>query len=217
MHAPARLVVRIGLDPDSLTYASVVISLLSIPLLATGHVLLAAAVIVVGAAFDALDGMVARAIDRASAAGAVLDSFVDRLADAAPYIGLALFYRARAETLLVPIAALVASSLVSYARAKADIYRLDLPNGLMRRHERVVYLVMALLVAPVAPRIWITATSPTRSRSSSSVSSRRLGSSPHSCSSLARALRSPSRARANARRSLRGARTSCSVEPSFRA
>ncbi|WP_410962049.1 hypothetical protein, partial [Salmonella sp. SAL4359] len=65
----------------------------------------------------------------ASASGAVLDSFVDRAADAAPFVGLAIFYRGHVATLVIPLAALVASSLVSYARAKADGLGLVLPNG----------------------------------------------------------------------------------------
>jgi len=60
-------------------------------------------------------------------------------------------YRASAGALLVPIAALVASSLVSYARARADAQGLVLPSGLMRRHERIAYLLLALLLGPIVP------------------------------------------------------------------
>ena len=152
-HAPAGALVRLGVDPDALTWLSLVLSLGTIPLLAVGHFGLAAALLVLGAVLDALDGMVARARGRASPAGAVLDSCVDRLSDAAPLIGLALFYRAHAVALLIPLVAMVASSLVSYARAKADIYRLSLPNGLMRRHERLGYLIAALVLGPLVPSL----------------------------------------------------------------
>ncbi|EYF00586.1 CDP-alcohol phosphatidyltransferase family protein [Chondromyces apiculatus] len=152
-HAPARLLVRLGVDPDVLTYLSLVLSLASAPLLAFGHFEPAAAVLIVGALLDALDGMVARARGRASPAGAVLDSCLDRIADAAPLAGLALFYRHHAPALAVILLALVASSLVSYARAKADIYRLTLPAGVMRRHERLGYLIAALIVAPLWPTL----------------------------------------------------------------
>jgi CDP-diacylglycerol--glycerol-3-phosphate 3-phosphatidyltransferase len=150
LHVPGRALTRLGIEPDTLTYSSLVFSLPSLPLIATGHLVLAAVLIFIGGLLDALDGMVARARGRACPAGAVLDSFVDRLADAAPFIGLALFYRHRVLTLAIPLAALLASSLVSYARAKADIYQLKLPNGLMRRHERLTYLLGSLLLAPVA-------------------------------------------------------------------
>ena len=95
----------------------------------------------------------ARALGRSSSAGAVLDAFLDRISDAAPLVGLAVFYRDRVGTLLVPLAALVASSLVSYARARADVHGLSLPDGLMRRHERIAYLLLGLLIGPVAPRL----------------------------------------------------------------
>jgi CDP-diacylglycerol--glycerol-3-phosphate 3-phosphatidyltransferase len=150
-HAPARALVRLGVRPDSITYVSLVLSLASAPILATGRFALGAAVLVVGAILDALDGMVARARGGASRSGAVLDSCVDRVSDAAPLIGLAIFYRAHPAALTIPLVAMVAASLVSYARAKADIYRLSLPNGLMRRHERVAYLVVALLLGPLVP------------------------------------------------------------------
>lgn len=150
-HAPARLLARRGVEPDTITLASLVVSCASLPAIAVGRFALAGALVTVGALLDVLDGMVARARGRCTASGAVLDSFVDRVADAAPLVGLALFYRARVATLLVPLVALVASSLLSYARAKADEHRLELPNGLMRRHERVVYLVASLVLAPLWP------------------------------------------------------------------
>ncbi len=152
IHAPARLFCRLGVTPDALTYASLVLGLLSLPLLAVGRFIEGAVFIVFGAVLDAVDGMVAREQGVASPAGAVLDSFVDRVADAAPFVGLAIFYRHHPATLLVPIAAMIASSLVSYARAKADAHALVLPNGLMRRHERVVYLSASLLLGPVVPQ-----------------------------------------------------------------
>ncbi len=151
LHAPARALLWMHASPDALTYASVVFSGASLPLAATGRFAEAAAMVIVGAVLDAMDGMVARARGVASPSGAVLDSFVDRIADAAPFIGLAIYYRHNVLSLVVPLAALVASSLVSYARAKADQHKLVLPNGLMRRHERVVYLSASLFAGPLIP------------------------------------------------------------------
>lgn len=155
-HAPARALIRLRVDADTLTYLSLVLSLAALPLAATGRFGTAAAVLVVGAVLDALDGMVARARGTASPAGAVLDSCIDRISDAAPYIGLAIFYRHDALALAVPLLAMVASSLISYARAKADIYNLSLPNGLMRRHERLAYLIVAFVVGPLWPTLGVT-------------------------------------------------------------
>jgi len=107
--------------------------------------------VALGGALDVLDGMVARIEGRASAAGAVLDSVTDRVADAAPLVGLALLYRGSDAGLLVVLAALGASFLLSYARARADLHGLRLPDGPMRRHERIVCLVVALLLGPLVP------------------------------------------------------------------
>jgi CDP-diacylglycerol---glycerol-3-phosphate 3-phosphatidyltransferase len=152
LSAPGRALARLGVEADTLTYAALSLSLASLPLIAAGHFAPAAVLVLAGGALDALDGMVARARGRACPAGAVLDSFVDRLADAAPLVGLAVFFRHHVLTLAIPLTAIVSASLLSYARAKADTYQLKLPNGLMRRHERIVYLVISLLLAPVAPR-----------------------------------------------------------------
>jgi len=156
MHAPAAALIRSGASPDTLTYASLVFSAASLPLIAAGHFTMAVVAIVVGAVLDAMDGMVARARRIASPSGAVLDSCVDRVSDSAPFIGLAIFYRDNVVTLVIPLVAMVASSMVSYARAKSDQHGLKLPNGLMRRHERVVYVSASLLAAPLIPALPLT-------------------------------------------------------------
>jgi CDP-diacylglycerol--glycerol-3-phosphate 3-phosphatidyltransferase len=152
LQAPGRWLARLGVDPDVLTYCALACSLASLPLIASGAMVEGGLCVAVGGAFDALDGLVARLRGRASAAGAVLDSVLDRLADAAPFAGLAVFYRGSAAALLVALAALTASSLVSYARARADVHQLHLPDGVMRRHERIAYLVLSLVLAPLLPR-----------------------------------------------------------------
>jgi CDP-diacylglycerol--glycerol-3-phosphate 3-phosphatidyltransferase len=149
--AIGRGLARLGVAPDVLTYLALAFSLASAPLVASGHMPEGALCVAAGGILDVLDGLVARARGRASAAGAVLDAVVDRVSDAAPFVGLAVFYRAEVGTLLVPLAALVASSLVSYARARAEAQGLALPSGLMRRHERIAYLLLALLLGPLVP------------------------------------------------------------------
>src|SRR4051812_7550370 len=140
---------RAGIAPDTLTLISLVISGLSLPLAALGMLPAAGACLLFGAAFDALDGIVARERGLASDAGEVLDAVVDRYADAAPLLGLAVYYRASVPVLLMVLAALMGSMLVSYVRAKSEAMSLALPGGLMRRHERIAYLTVGLLLGPV--------------------------------------------------------------------
>lgn len=149
MRLVGRALVRSGLSPDALTLTSLVVTFACIPFAALGHFAAAAALLLVGSAFDAFDGMIARERRIASDAGEVLDAVVDRYADAAPLVGLAIFYRASAWQMAVPLVALVGSMMVSYARAKAEAMDVKLPPGLMRRHERIAYLSAALIVGPV--------------------------------------------------------------------
>ena len=144
-----RTVSRTGVSPDTLTLISLVVSCASLPLAALGSLPAAGAALLFGAAFDALDGIVARERSVASDAGEVLDAVVDRYADAAPLLGLAVFYRASVPALLLVLMALLGSMLVSYVRAKSEAMSLSLPGGLMRRHERIAYLTAGLLVGPL--------------------------------------------------------------------
>lgn len=144
-----RTVSRTGVSPDTLTLISLVVSCASLPLAALGQLPAAGAALLSGAAFDALDGIVARERSVASDAGEVLDAVVDRYADAAPLLGLAVFYRDSIPALLLVLMALLGSMLVSYVRAKSEAMSLSLPGGLMRRHERIAYLTVGLLLGPL--------------------------------------------------------------------
>jgi len=146
---PGRAFARWGVEPDTLTWASLFITLASAPIAATGHFSTAGLVFLIGGAFDALDGMVARETGKSSRSGAILDSVLDRFADAAPLAGLVVFYRFSIWQMLIPLVALVGGQLISYVRAKAEGLGLDLPSGLMRRHERIAYICTALILAPM--------------------------------------------------------------------
>ncbi|HEY4159445.1 MAG TPA: CDP-alcohol phosphatidyltransferase family protein [Polyangiaceae bacterium] len=144
-----RSVARIGISPDALTLISLFISLASLPAAALGHLSWAGVLLLAGAMFDVLDGVVAREQGLASDSGEVLDAIVDRYADGAPLIGLLVFYRESVTALLLVGSALVGSMLVSYVRSKAESLGLKLRGGLMRRHERIAYLSGGLLIGPL--------------------------------------------------------------------
>jgi CDP-diacylglycerol---glycerol-3-phosphate 3-phosphatidyltransferase len=149
LRAVGRNVSRTGVSPDTLTLISLVISGASLPFAALGMLPAAGASLLFGAAFDSLDGIVARERGLSSDSGEVLDAVVDRYADAAPLLGLAIYYRASVPALLLVLFALLGSMLVSYVRAKSEAMSLSLPGGLMRRHERIAYLTAGLLLGPL--------------------------------------------------------------------
>lgn len=142
------LIATLGVSPDAVTWASLVLTVSTVPLAATGHFDWAALMLALGAACDALDGIVARCQKVASDSGEVFDAVVDRYADAMPLAGLAIYYRSSILALMVVLSAMIGSALVSYVRAKAESMQLALPGGLMRRHERLVYIGIALAIGP---------------------------------------------------------------------
>ncbi len=145
---PGRFFVRVGISPDALTWTSLAVTVCAAPAAALGHFSTAGAFVLVGAFFDSFDGLVARARGLSSDRGEMLDAVIDRYADAAPMMGLVLFYRFSVWQMLVPFAAMLGSFLMSYVRAKSEAMDLSLPNGLMRRHERIAYIIAALVIGP---------------------------------------------------------------------
>lgn len=101
-----------------------------------------------GALLDAVDGTLARRSELHSDFGAFLDSTVDRVSDALPFVALGVLYAERGEPLLVILAflALISSYLVSYARAKAESVGVFGLGGAFERAERWVILVLGLLL-----------------------------------------------------------------------
>jgi phosphatidylglycerophosphate synthase len=139
----ARAAIRLGIDPDALSWASLVLQLLAGWLLAVGSFAAGGWVLVFGAFCDALDGWVARARGVASDAGEVLDAALDRWAETAVFLGLAWYYRELWWGFLLAAAACAGAVMVSYARAKGQAFGVDAKLGLMQRHERAGWVATA--------------------------------------------------------------------------
>jgi CDP-diacylglycerol--glycerol-3-phosphate 3-phosphatidyltransferase len=148
LRGAGRKIAALGVSPDAVTWTSLALTVSTVPLAATGHFDWAALMLALGSACDALDGIVARYQHVASDSGEVFDAVVDRYADAMPLVGLSIYYRDSVVALAVMLGAIVGSALVSYVRAKAEAMQLSLPGGLMRRHERLVYVGIALAIGP---------------------------------------------------------------------
>lgn len=140
--------VRTGIPPDAITVASAVFATGAAVAVALGHMALGGGLFALSALCDFLDGRVARATQRSSARGALLDSVLDRYVEAVLLIGLAWFYRG-SWLLLCVLAALTGSLLVSYVRARGEGLGVRFPNvGIVQRPERVVLLTLALVLSP---------------------------------------------------------------------
>ncbi|WP_052850792.1 phosphatidylinositol phosphate synthase [Streptomyces avicenniae] len=97
---------------------------------------------------DLVDGNMARQIGTSSRWGAFLDSTLDRVADAAIFSGIALWYAGQGddETLCaVALFCLASGQVVSYTKARGESIGMPVKvNGLVERAERlVITLVLA--------------------------------------------------------------------------
>jgi CDP-diacylglycerol--glycerol-3-phosphate 3-phosphatidyltransferase len=144
-----RLLSALRVRPDTLTVLGWALSLGSAVLFGLGYVRIAGVVMLLGGLFDALDGAVARESNRMSSFGAFLDSTLDRLSEAAIFVGIVFFYAASAgrpyEALLAGVA-MTFSLLTSYARARAEGLGIECKVGLLERAGRVVILSISSMV-----------------------------------------------------------------------
>ncbi len=154
------LVARTGLSPNQLTVLGLLLNAVVALVLGLGHLQVAGALLLVAGAFDVLDGAVARATGRVTRFGGVLDSVLDRYAEALVIGGL-LVWLVRSDHGALPVllcyATIVGSLLVSYVRARAEGAGLALTQGFFARPERIVVLAIGLLLARPIVVLWILA------------------------------------------------------------
>lgn len=153
------LLVKCGVTADVLTASGLLFATATAVAVGSGHLLLGIPLLILTGAHDLLDGPVAKAAGSASVRGAFFDSVTDRVADAVLMMGVAWYLVAshRGELVLLPLAVLAASSLVSYQRAKAESLGLSAARGgLMERAERMILLGVGFLASfLLVPVLWV--------------------------------------------------------------
>jgi CDP-diacylglycerol--glycerol-3-phosphate 3-phosphatidyltransferase len=149
---------RRGITADVLTATGLVSATITALLVATGHLHLAIVFLIITGMHDLFDGPVAKAAGTASVRGAFFDSVTDRVADAVLMCGVAWYLVDRKEghLVLLPMAILAVTALVSYERAKAESLGLAAKGGLMERAERMFLLGVGFLSAAIlVPVLWV--------------------------------------------------------------
>ena len=141
----------LGVHPDWVSLAGLLFIAVAAYFLATGEFLAAGLLFLLSAPLDALDGAVARALNRSGSFGMVLDSTLDRYADGVIFAAFSYYFAvlARLDMLLLALAALVGSYLVSYIRARADDARVGVSTtvGFFTRMERVIAVLVMVFAA----------------------------------------------------------------------
>jgi CDP-diacylglycerol--glycerol-3-phosphate 3-phosphatidyltransferase len=149
--------IRSGVRPNTITTVGTGLVLVSAVAYATGHIRLGGALLLLSGVADTLDGQVARSGAMVTRFGAFYDSTLDRVGDGATFIGIGAFLLTapdvayRVPAIILCMVAVLASLLVSYARARAEGLGLDCKVGIAQRAERVLGLGIASLVAGAGP------------------------------------------------------------------
>ncbi|QDG50908.1 CDP-alcohol phosphatidyltransferase family protein [Persicimonas caeni] len=140
---------RLGVRPNHITLFSLYLAALAAVALGTGYFMVGCWLVIAAASCDLLDGLLARQTDAGSPAGAFLDSFADRIAEGMVFAGIA-FYGGGGALTWLALWAMLASVMVSYARARGEGLGADCKVGLMQRPERLLLLILTLFAAPIA-------------------------------------------------------------------
>jgi len=146
-------------DPNLLTVCGALVSTLAAVVFAAGRFPLGGVLVLVGGAFDLVDGVVARHFGTSSRFGAFLDSTLDRWVDMVLLLGICVHFAGRGEpgTVLLGGVALVTSALVSYAKARAELVLPRFDVGLLERGERVGLLAAGAITGLLVPALWVIA------------------------------------------------------------
>lgn len=149
----ARALVKLGVTANMVTIAGAVGTAFFAVLTGfTGWLLPGTVMITVMVIFDSLDGTVAAQSGGGTAFGAFLDSTVDRIADWAVLLGVAIYLiRLKDFWTLWPqigfwaaLVSMMTAFVTSYIRARAQSIGLDAKNGIATRSDRLVIILVGM-------------------------------------------------------------------------
>jgi phosphatidylinositol phosphate synthase len=153
--------VRLHVTADVLTGFGLVMAGVTAVVVATGHLALGVVMLFPTGLPDLFDGPVAKASGTASVRGAFFDSVADRVADALILGGISWYLVAthHGNAVLLPLAILAVTQLISYQRAKAELLGLSAKGGLMERAERFILIGVCFIAGAVSasafvPALW---------------------------------------------------------------
>ncbi len=150
------LLQRLGATPNFITFLGLLLVALGSIVLYLGYTLLSFFLLLLGALSDAIDGAFARRLGKSSSFGAFLDSLLDRVSDALPFIAIALSSEDKVLS-VVSLLAMLFSFTVSYARARAEGLGYELKVGLFERPERWMVLLTGIALDLIFPAVFLIA------------------------------------------------------------
>jgi len=140
------LFIKLGISPDAVTLVGTLgVAAGALVCFPQGWLWQGVLVVAAFVFSDLIDGAMARKIGRTDLFGAFLDSTLDRIADAALFGGMALFFAWQADDhlyLVLTLICLAMGSVTSYARSKGEQLGFNAKTGLAERPDRLVGLLI---------------------------------------------------------------------------
>ena len=139
----AKAFLKLGLTPNVVTVVGAIVTIaISVILIPTGHLFFAAVLSGLFAAFDMLDGTMARLTTGGSNFGATLDASCDRITDGALFAAIAYWMvyvdNAHPINFAACMVVLVSSQVISYVKARGEASGFKMVGGLVERPERLI-------------------------------------------------------------------------------
>lgn len=139
----AKLFLKMGLTPNIVTIVGTIVTIaISVILIPLDHLFAAALLSGLFAAFDMLDGTMARLTTGGSNFGATLDASCDRITDGALFAAIAYWMvyvdSAHPINFAACMVVLVSSQVISYVKARGEASGFKMIGGLVERPERLI-------------------------------------------------------------------------------
>jgi phosphatidylglycerophosphate synthase len=152
----------IKITPNGITGISIVLSLITGAIYATGSIAPGGWMLIVSATLDMLDGALARETGQTTKSGAFFDSCGDRYSDSFVFIGIGAYFLSKnfspsgsftlSQTdflgVIVMMTLILGTSAMSYVKARGDVAGASTKRGLMQRPERVMMLSAYCVLDP---------------------------------------------------------------------
>jgi CDP-diacylglycerol--glycerol-3-phosphate 3-phosphatidyltransferase len=163
--AIARALLKLHVTPNVLTVLGLAPAALAGWFFWQGRFAAGAWVVIASAAFDMLDGAVARLGDLKTPFGGILDSTVDRASDFLLFGGVALWFAfgevpphtPRTLYVILTFVVLLGAFGTSYVRARAECAIEKCHVGFWERGERIAAVIIAAFAGHIETLIWVLA------------------------------------------------------------
>ena len=139
--------VRRQVSPNAVSVTGFLVTIVAVGLFIGGAPVAAGLIFLLGSLLDVLDGELARASNRVTPFGAVIDSLLDRISEGALLIAIAWYFADRGEVagVVITVAGMLGSVSTSYVRARAEAVGMTCAVGWITRPERIIILTLGMI------------------------------------------------------------------------